>query len=275
MQYSISKPILCEDIGIHTGNPVKLSFHPAPIGSGLVFKRSDLSEKSSIKVTPNVFSGENNMTCILHNGVQVFKTVEHVLSAIHGLGIDNLIIETNSAEMPIIDGSAQGFISLLQKAGIVEQAAAERPSLIIKKPIFEKGKDDTFLIALPANEFKISVITEYAEYPFIGLQIFSKAITKELYVKEIGPARTLGKVKDLNMMHAKGLGLGVTLNNAIGIGEEGYSCELRYPDEIVRHKAMDLIGDLGGLERQIKGHIIGYKPNHRLNIQFMKRLAQN
>lgn len=272
MPNTIKKPVTVEDIGIHSGEKVVLTLKPAVVGHGIEFVRTDL--KQSVKVSPEVFDGANNQSCIVKDGQNFVKTVEHLMSAIYGLGLDALIIEVSSAEMPAMDGSAAEYVKLIKKAGLKEQKGAEMPELVLKEPLFEQGKEDTFIVALPAKELKISLVVEYKEP--VGKQIFSSIINRNIYEKEIAPARTFGWREDLDKMQQKGLALGVKVNkNAIGIAEnKGYSCPLRFADEVVRHKVLDIVGDLAGLRKNLKAHIIGHKTNHRLNINFMKKLAK-
>lgn len=273
MQKTIAKAVKCENIGIHSGAKVSLTLKPAEVGHGIEFVRVDLNE--SVKVTPDVFDGVNNQSCITKNGNYFVKTVEHIMSAIYGSGIDNLIIEVNSEEMPAMDGSAGQYTELFKKTGIIEQKGEVLPELILKKAVFEQGKEDTFLMAVPAEELRISLAVEYKQP--VGIQVFSVNINEKTFLKEIAPARTFGWREDLDNMHKRGLALGVKVNeNAIGIAEnKGYSCPLRFVDEVVRHKVMDLVGDLAGLRKRLKAHIIGHKTNHRLNIEFMKKLAKS
>ncbi|MFC1517991.1 UDP-3-O-acyl-N-acetylglucosamine deacetylase [Candidatus Margulisiibacteriota bacterium] len=272
MQKSIAKAVSCHGIGIHSGKKVEISLKPAPIGHGIEVVRTDLGQ--SVQLYPDVFDGANNQTCIKNNNKAFLKTVEHLMAAVFSKQIDNMIIEANSEEMPAVDGSAMSYLELLKKAGIVEQEGPDQPALRLNKMLLEKGKEDTFIAAVPADEFKISLAVEY-RLP-VGLQVWSVVINEENFHKEVAPARTFGWKEDLDKMHKNGLGLGVKVNeNAIGIAEnKGYSCPLRFADEIVRHKVLDLVGDLAGLRKNIKAHIIGYKTNHRLNIQFMKKLAK-
>ncbi|MBU0580309.1 MAG: UDP-3-O-acyl-N-acetylglucosamine deacetylase [Candidatus Margulisbacteria bacterium] len=273
MQQTITRPISCSGIGIHSGQPVNLTFYPAPANHGIKFIRQDLKNDNRLKITPGVFSGENNMTCLLKDSQVFLKTVEHLMAAIYGLEIDNLIIEVSNEEMPALDGSALPYVDLLKEAKLKQQKGEKQVALNIKDIVFEQGKEGSFLIALPAHAFKLSVAVDYPDLKPVGIQIFSSKIEKGIFEKKIAPARTLGKMKDLESYWEKGLAKGVNLNNAIGITDAGYSCPLRFIDEIVRHKVMDLVGDLGGLRKRIKAHIIGYKTNHRLNINFMKKLS--
>ncbi len=271
MQHSIQRAVPCTGIGIHSGDPVRLTFNPAPAGHGIEFVRTDLPNKDRIRVTPGNFSGEDRGTKLIQ-GTAMVQTVEHVLSAIHGLGINNIIIEVDSSEMPILDGSAKELASLLRSAGLTEQPGVV-PDLVIKRPVVLQGTQNGSLLALPSDDLRISVIVDFPKP--VGVQVYtSKTPGIEAIFNDVANARTFGWMRELEFLWNHGLGRGASMSNAIGITEEGYSTPLRYTDEIVRHKVMDLIGDLSGLQKNIRAHIIGFKTSHKLNIQFMKKLAE-
>ena len=257
-----------EGIGLHTGRFAKVRLKPAPRDTGIIFMRTDkdIALKASIgSVTDTAFS-----TSLGYDGVKI-RTVEHVLAALSGLGIDNLLIEVNGPEIPILDGSSLKLVSLILDSGIAKQGR-KRPFLRITNPVvFTEGQAE--IIALPHDGRRLTYRI-FFEHHLLGEQTLSLEITEENFVKEIAPARTFGFLKDVEYLKANGFAKGGSLDNAIILGSDGVlnSSGLRFKDEFVRHKILDMIGDLSLIGFPIYGHIIANKSGHTTNLKFLKKI---
>jgi UDP-3-O-[3-hydroxymyristoyl] N-acetylglucosamine deacetylase/3-hydroxyacyl-[acyl-carrier-protein] dehydratase len=247
--------------GLHTGEECTLTLLPAPENSGIVFRRVDLYGKPELTMKPDATGSDMIRQTTLSDGNTSVQTPEHVLSALVGSGIDNVIIELHGKECPILDGSARPYVYLIQKAEPVEQQA-ERDYLVIKEPVTFSSKASS-LIALPYDGLKISCTS--ADDRGIHTQYLSLDITPEVYAADIAPARTFTIYEDIEPLIKMGKIQGGSLDCAIVIkGDKILSKEpLRYNDEFVRHKIMDLLGDLALLGRPLKGHIVAVRPGHR------------
>ena len=270
LQRTLKKEINCSSVGLHTGRKVNMKIKPASVDTGIIFIRKDLPDAEPIHANYNNVCDTMLATSLGTNGVSV-STVEHILSAFSGMGVDNAIIELDSFEVPIMDGSALPFVNMLKEVGTHVQEKNKR-LLIIKKPVsVTEGDASAFL--LPAEEFKITYEIDF-KHPFIGKQSYSMTFSDEKYEKEICAAQTFGFLKDLEFLQAKGLALGGSLKNVIVlddkkiINKEG----LRIPDVFVKHKILDAIGDLFLLGMPIIGHFMAYKSGHRLNNLLLKEL---
>ena len=272
LQRTLKKEINCSSIGLHTGRKVNMKIKPASVDTGIIFVRKDLPDAEPIHANYNNVCDTMLATSLGTNGVSV-STVEHILSAFNGMGVDNAIIELDSFEVPIMDGSALPFVNMLKEVGTHVQEKNKR-LLIIKKPV-SVTEGDASAELLPAKEFKITYEIDF-KHPFIGKQSYSMTFSDEKYEKEICAAQTFGFLKDLEFLQAKGLALGGSLKNVIVlddkkiINKEG----LRIPDVFVKHKILDAIGDLFLLGMPIIGHFIAYKSGHRLNNLLLKELMR-
>ena len=272
LQRTLKKEINCFSVGLHTGRKVNMKIKPAPVDTGIIFVRMDLPDAEPIHANYNNVCDTMLATSLGTNGVSV-STVEHILSAFNGMGVDNAIIELDSFEVPIMDGSALPFVNMLKEVGTHVQEKNKR-LLIIKKPV-SVTEGDASAELLPAKEFKITYEIDF-KHPFIGKQSYSMTFSDEKYEKEICAAQTFGFLKDLEFLQAKGLALGGSLKNVIVlddkkiINKEG----LRIPDVFVKHKILDAIGDLFLLGMPIIGHFMAYKSGHRLNNLLLKELMR-
>ncbi len=263
-QRTIANEISYEGIGLHTGLNVRITFLPAPVNHGVVFVRTDLPEEprvvASIEHVTDVFRG----TTIGLDEIKI-HTVEHVLCALAGLGLTNILIKINAKEPPAVDGSAQPFVKLLEEAGIVEQEEKTAQYTITEPIHLIDGSKQ--LIAMPSDKFMISFTIDY-DTPIIGTQYAQLVINPETFQKEIMYARTFGFTREVEELRKQGLALGGDLTNAIVIGEDGILNEsLRSEDEFVRHKILDLVGDLFLTGLSLKGHFIAMKSGHALNVK--------
>ena len=256
---------------LHTGENVTLTILPAPVGHGFKFQRTDLPDEPVVDAAAAYVKTVERATTLVQGMVKI-HTVEHVLSALTGMGVDNALIQMDANEPPIGDGSASEFIALIKKAGIVEQDAPRR-FIEIREPISIESNGSIFVI-LPDTKFRVSCTQVGPEGRFT--QFLSTEITPEIYEKEIAPARTFVFYEDVKPLMDKGLIKGGSLENAIvARGDSVLSKEpLRFPDEFVRHKILDIVGDLALSGRFIRGHIVAVKPGHGINTEAAKLLAE-
>lgn len=272
-QTTIEKETTIEGVGLHTGNKSKLVFKPAEKNTGIHFVRVDLPERPDIKADWSSLSTGVAIrgTTIQQGNVQI-HTIEHVLSTCFALGIDNLIIEINNNEPPIVDGSAKIIAQKLLEAGIKE-LDEEKEYYTIKEPVtFTDGK--TKITAYPSDKLEIDCTIGF-DHPFLSYQHASFEITREKYLNDIAPARTFCFDFEIEALQANGLAKGGSLENAIVIGPTGiYNKDpLRFEDEFVRHKILDLIGDMFLAGKPIKAKIVAEKPGHKNNINFIKQFV--
>lgn len=273
MQRTISKSVSISGIGLHTGESVEVTFRPAPPNSGIVLKRVDEGGKEPIRVCLRECKADTMRGSVLiRDGTKIF-TVEHLLSAVKGLGIDNLIVEVRGGEPPALDGSALPFAEKLLEAGIVEQNAPRRV-MYLPKPVWV-SLGDSFIAAFPHPTFKVSYTIAY-NHPFLKSQFLSYELSPESFLKEIAPARTYAFKHELEFILGKGLGKGGSLENTVLIGEDGVlnPTGLRFEDEFVRHKILDLIGDMALLGDWICAHIVAIKAGHALHLSLVSKILE-
>ncbi len=271
-QHTLAKAASLSGTSLHTGAKVSLKMQPAPADSGIKFKRKDLQDEPTIDATiANVKTVERATT--IGEGSMRVHTVEHVLSALSALGVDNAVIEMDANEPPIGDGSALQYVEAIRKAGVVP---LEAPKLFfhVREPISLETKNGSLLVILPDEEFRISCTQAGPEGRFT--QFLSTPITPAIYEREIAPARTFVYYEDVQPLMEKNLIKGGSLENAIVVrGESVLSKEpLRFPDEFVRHKILDIIGDLALFGRAIRGHVVAVKPGHGINTDLARALAK-
>ncbi len=264
-QRTLKSTVQATGVGLHTGEKVYLTLRPAAIDSGIVFRRADLAQPFDIRAEAHAVHDTRLSTCLESNGVRV-ATVEHLMSALSGLGIDNAIVELTSPELPIMDGSAGTFIFLLQSAGLIEQAAPKK-FIRIKRTV-EVRDGDKWVRFDPFNGYKLTFTINFAHPVFANTkQNVTVDLGEHSYIKEVSRARTFGFMHDVESMRAQGLALGGNLDNAIVMDEyrvinpDG----LRFEDEFVKHKVLDAIGDLYLLGHPLVGAFSGYKSGHALN----------
>ena len=265
-----------EGVGLHTGEKGVMRFLPAPVGHGVRFVRTDLAAKPEVRVRPenaHFDPGMGRRTILQQDGVQV-HTMEHVLAAVAGLGIDNLIIETSTMEVPEgHDGSAAQIAGALLNAGFEDQDKPTRHIKVTKPVHWSDGKVE--LSAVPDSDFKISFLIDY-DHPLIGVQERTITVTPESFLKEIAPARTFVLERDLELLRQSGWIKGGRLESAIVVGQDRVLNDeaLRFPDEFVRHKILDLIGDLFILGGPLLGHVSAKRSGHQGHVAFIKRLKE-
>jgi UDP-3-O-[3-hydroxymyristoyl] N-acetylglucosamine deacetylase len=271
-QRTVKNVIRASGIGLHTGARIYLTLKPGPVDSGIVFYRTDLSP--SVKLPAHVLSvKDTSMATSLAQGDVRLSTVEHLMSALAGLGIDNAVIEVTAAEIPIMDGSAGPFVFLIQAAGIVEQDAPKRFARIKRR--VEVREDDKMAAFEPYNGFKLCFTIDFDHPAFAEEHRHAEVdFSTTSYVKEVSRARTFGFMRDIEYLRSCNLALGGSMENAIVVDDHGVMNKegLRYKDEFVRHKMLDAIGDLYLLGYGIIGEYQGYKSGHGLNNQLLRAL---
>ena len=267
-QKTLARTVEIAGIGLHSGAAVKLKINPGAVDSGIIFVRTDLKSCPKISATADKVTSVLRATTIEENGVKVF-TIEHLMSALHISGIDNCVVELDAEEPPVLNGNSEDFYKKIKSAGTVEQEKFRR-EIEIEKIYRVDGDGGKFLIALPYEGFRIS-FTSVNPHPAVGTQFADFEITPELYESEIAPARTIAYEKEIEQLRKMGLGLGGTIENVIVYNDEGWLNELKFADELVRHKVLDLIGDLR-LAGFVKGHFIAYNSGHALNTKLAGKI---
>ncbi|MCX7704722.1 MAG: bifunctional UDP-3-O-[3-hydroxymyristoyl] N-acetylglucosamine deacetylase/3-hydroxyacyl-ACP dehydratase [bacterium] len=271
-QKTIEHPFSIEGIGLHTGEKVSLTVNPAPPNTGIIFIRKDMPQNPVIKADINFLLDVEKYPrrSSISNGNVHIHTIEHLMSAIYGLGIDNLIVEMKGGECPGLDGSAQIFVNKFLEAGLVEQKEIKN-FYRVKEPIYI-SENSSHIVALPSDTLKISYTLDYPN-SLIKSQYASFDITPETYANEIAPARTFCLEEEIEKLKMIGLGKGSDYNNTVVIGENGViRNSFRFPNEPVRHKICDLIGDLALLGMFLKAHIIGIRSGHAINTKLVRTL---
>jgi UDP-3-O-[3-hydroxymyristoyl] N-acetylglucosamine deacetylase len=274
-QRTLKNSIRATGVGLHSGKKVLMVLRPAPANFGIVFRRTDLDDTADIRATAGNVS-ETTLGTSLTNGSATVSTVEHLMSALAGLGIDNLVIELSAGEVPIMDGSAGPFVFLLQSAGIEEQNAPKRFVRIKKSVKVEDG--DKWARFDPYDGFKVNFEIEF-DHPVFKRrsQVATMDFSTTTFLREISRARTFGFMRDLEYMRARNLALGGNLDNAIVLDDYRVLNEdgLRYEDEFVKHKILDAIGDLYLLGHSLLGEFSGFKSGHGLNNRLLRTLVED
>lgn len=267
---TLARAAACEGIGLHTGKPARMILLPAPPGSGRVFVRTDLDGFEIAACLTNL-GRANHATCLVR-GPNRISTAEHLLASLYALGVDNARIEIDSEEVPILDGSATPFVRMIREAGIVDQDRPRR-YLTIAKPL-ELSEEDKQISVHPSSEFRVTYAIDF-EHPALGYQELTADMWgTDAFTEKLAPARTFVLERDVAALRRAGLAQGGSLENAVVIGDEGVmGGPMRYGDEPVRHKMLDLTGDLSLLGFPMKGHVIAYKAGHDLHAALAQMIA--
>ena len=261
----------CNGIGLHSGAPVSMRMLPAPSGTGIVFRRTDLDGYEIEAISRNV-ARVSYATSLMKKGVFI-STTEHLLSAFIGMGIDNAIVELDNLELPILDGSAKPFVEMIQKAGIRKQ---RRPRKYLKiRRELEMREGNKFIAVYPANSYSVSYSINFP-HPLIGKETFEVELTNGSYLRQIAGARTFGSREDEQSMRNMGLIRGASRENCIVLTRDGVeNGPLRYRDEFVRHKILDLVGDLALLGKQVLGKVIADRAGHAMHTALVSRILRD
>jgi len=273
-QRTLKNVIRATGVGIHTGEKVFMTLRPAPVNTGIIFRRTDLDPVMEVPAFATHVGDTSMNTSLEQNGVRV-STVEHLMSAFAGLGIDNAYVDLSNAEVPIMDGSAGPFVFLIQSAGIEQQSAAKR-FIRILKPV-EVRLDDKWARFDPFDGFRVSFKIDFNHPVFRSHQSFASVdFSTTSYLKEIARARTFGFMRDIEMLRERNLVLGGSMDNAVVLDDYRVLNEdgLRYEDEFVKHKVLDAIGDLYLLGHGLIGAFSGYKSGHELNNILLRELLE-
>jgi UDP-3-O-[3-hydroxymyristoyl] N-acetylglucosamine deacetylase len=267
----LDQVVQCEGIGLHTGEPVTMTLRPSGANRGVVFRRLDIPGAPMIPARPDHVVDTQYATTIAKGGVSV-KTIEHLMSALAGMGVDNVHVDLTGPEVPIMDGSALPFVELLRRAGLRRQLAP-KTFLKVRRPItVEIGTRSLRIV--PSQRLKV-IYTMCFDHPILGEQTSAMDVGRERYVRDLAPSRTFGFLRDLDMLQRMGLAKGGSLENALVVGEEGViNGPLRFPDELVRHKVLDLMGDLFLLGKPLVGTIIAQGAGHQLHLQLVRRIQE-
>ena len=270
LQQTLRRTVPCAGIGLHSGKKVTLSLAPAPVGYGIRFRRVDLG---GVEIPAHVSSlgSRQLLQTTLANGSASVETVEHLLSALRGLGVDNVRIDLNHPEVPIMDGSSAPWVYLIQDAGIKVQNAPRQTLQVLKPISFQQG--DKRIALYPFDGFKVSYTITF-DHPVVRNQQKTMEMTEAAFVDEIAPARTFGFLKEVEMLRQRGLALGGSLENAVVLGETGVLNPLRFEDEFVRHKILDVIGDLSLIGHAIQGHLVVHRGGHALHTAFAEEVLR-
>jgi UDP-3-O-[3-hydroxymyristoyl] N-acetylglucosamine deacetylase len=270
-QTTISQPVSATGIGLHTGVDVNLTLRPAPENTGYIFVRTDL-DNFEIPASVEYISHCSYATTLMRRGV-VLSTCEHLLSALRGFGIDNCFIELDNIEIPIMDGSSESFVDLLERAGLSAQHAARRWLKVLEKVEFEQG--DRRMSIEPSDRYEIECVIDFP-HPFINRQSFHFVFENGSFGREIASARTFGFTTEIEALRKANLALGGSLDNAIVLTPDGMLNEtpLRFDDEFVRHKILDIIGDLALLGMPVLGKITAEKSGHSVHASLMSKLLK-
>src|SRR5213593_1463540 len=271
-QQTVSKTASFSGTALHTGEKVTLKLHPAPVDHGIKFRRKDMQDEPTIDANIENLKTVERATTIGEGPVRV-HTVEHVLAALWAMDVDNAVVEMDANEPPIGDGSAQPYVDLIKKAGLTAQEEP-RKSFDVREPMHVEAKTGALLVLLPDDKFRISCTQTGPNNQFT--QFLSLELTPSIFEREIAPARTFVYYEDVEPLMEKNLIKGGSLENAIVIrGDAVLSKEpLRFPDEFVRHKILDMIGDLALFGQRVRGHVIAVKPGHGANAELVRALAR-
>ena len=272
-QTTLKQPVLCSGVGLHTGLPTQMTIRPAVPDTGIVFIRRDVEKKVRILAHIDNVIDATLATTISQDGVKV-STVEHLMAAFAGVGVDNAEVELDAPEVPIMDGSSGPFNALLKNAGVQVQDRSKK-FIIIKHPVTvtDGDRQATFL---PSNDFKLSYTIDF-RHPLISNQFYLIQISNGNFEREICRARTFGFLREYETLKSRGFARGGSLENAVVVGDSGVLNEggLRFADEFVRHKILDSVGDLWLIGAQVIGHFIGYKSGHTLNHKLIHKLLSH
>ena len=271
-QRTLAKSVSCSGVGVHSGKTVNLNIHPAPVNHGIKFVRTDLLDSPGISALFKMVVDTSLATVIGYDGF-IVSTIEHLMSAFSGLSIDNALVEIDAYEMPIMDGSAGPFADLILTAGIETQELL-RSYFRIKEPV-ELAEQGKFVGIYPADNYRITGTIEFG-HPLIGKQTCSIDITEDRFTEQIGPARTFGFLDEYELLKKFGLARGGSLDNVIVIGEDEVMNPggLRFPDEFVRHKILDCLGDFSLIGMPIIGHVVVEKSGHAFNHAFLEKFFE-
>lgn len=275
-QQTISKEIEYSGRALHSGVMATMRMIPQPVNTGIVFSRSDLPGKPKIEAKPDNVLSTNKSVTLGKDGWKI-STIEHLMAVFHGLGIDNVLVEVDNEEIPICDGSGRVYAELVLEAGLTKQNE-QRKLIYVNEPIWVEGNVskgqqplNAMILALPSDHLEVSFVFS-SDHPVTGNQYYRFNLSSGRFLDEIAPARTIAFTKELEYLRSQGLAMNTDINLAVIVGDDGYQNELRFPEEIVRHKILDLIGDLY-LAGPVMAHLVAFRSGHTLDLKMAKKLA--
>jgi len=275
-QQTVAATTIISGQALHSGKMVTMQISPQPENTGVVFQRLDLPGRPSIKADVRAVVNTERNTTIGKDGWKI-STIEHLMATFHGLGIDNVLVGIDGEELPVGDGSARFFAEEILKTGLITQNAP-RQYTVVKEPLWVEGvvyKQDipakATLLILPSDRFEVS-FTFTSDHKVTGTQYYHFEASPDNFMKEIAPARTVGFLQEIEYLRSQGLALGGDLDCVVVVGDDGYQNELRFPEEIVRHKILDIMGDLY-LVGPLRGHVIAIRSGHKLDWELAKKIA--
>jgi UDP-3-O-[3-hydroxymyristoyl] N-acetylglucosamine deacetylase len=270
LQRTLRRTVNCAGIGLHSGKKVTISLVPAAANHGIRFRRVDLGGIEIPALAANLAARQQLQTTLAAGDATV-ETVEHLLSALRGLGIDNVTIELNHSEVPIMDGSSAPWVYLIQDAGVKVLTTPRKTLQVLRQIQFQQG--DKRIALYPSDGFRVSYTITF-DHPLLRHQQKTMEIDEQVFVDQVAPARTFGFLKEVEMLRQRGLALGGSLENAVVLGETGVLNPLRFEDEFVRHKILDVIGDLALIGHAIQGHLVVHRGGHALHAAFAEEVLR-
>lgn len=274
-QQTVAAETVISGRALHNGQMITMHLLPQPENTGIIFRRTDLAGQPSVKADISAVLGTQRSMTIGKDGWKI-GTIEHLMAVFNGLNIDNILVEVDGEELPVGDGSGRFFAEAVLKNGLASQKAT-REYTIIKEPVWVEGvvnrgehPDKATLLILPSERFEVS-FTFTSDHKVTGTQYYHFVAGQERFLNEIAPARTIGFKREIEYLQSQGLGLGGDLNCVVVVGDTGYENELRFPEEIVRHKILDILGDLYLLGPLI-GHVVAIRSGHALDLELAKKI---
>ena len=267
-QTTLGRPVSMTGTGLHSGQPCRLTLAPAPADAGIRWQRTDLEDQPVVPAAVEHVVDTRRATTLGLGAARV-QTVEHVMAALSGMGVDNALVQVDGPEPPLADGAAAAFVDLIRSAGVVTLDAPRRVRRVTR-PV-AASHEDAHIVALPADQLRVTYVF-VTDHPALGTQFAEYTIDPETFAAEIAPARTVGWLAEIEALRQKGLALGATLESAVVVGERALVTSQRFPNEVARHKILDIVGDLA-LVGRVLAHIIAVRSGHALHAALARRLA--
>lgn len=267
-QTTLGQPVSLTGTGLHSGRPCRLTLAPAPADAGIQWQRVDLDGQPAVPAAVEYVADTQRATTLARGPARV-QTVEHVMAALAGMGVDNALVQVDGPEPPLADGAAAAFVDLVRSAGVVRLRAPRRVRPVTRPVAVSRG--DAHMVALPARGLRISCVF-VSDHPALGTQFAEYAIDPDTFAAEIAPARTVGWLAEVEALRRRGLALGATLEAAVVVGERELVTPQRFPNEVARHKVLDIVGDLA-LAGRVQAHIIALRSGHALHVALARQLV--
>jgi UDP-3-O-[3-hydroxymyristoyl] N-acetylglucosamine deacetylase len=271
-QRTLQTSVSCEGIGLHTAEPVRMTLRPAPANTGVVFTRVDLPSAPAIEATPAHIVDVHHATTVGKHGVRV-RTIEHLMAAFAGMRVDNVVVELDGEEVPAMDGSAAPFVELIRSAGLRRQMAPRIYLKVTQRLVVEMERRSIQIV--PSDRLQV-IYTMPFDHPLLGEQSVAFDMSQETFIRDIACCRTFGFLRDIEALRRRNLARGGSLDNAVVIGDGGVlNGDLRFRDELVRHKVLDLLGDLYLLGKPVLGTVIAHSAGHLLHTKLVQEIQRH